>query len=116
MKISNFRLKNFLINLLVCFMYPILRYVSNDNSLRAFSDACLIIGLFLALVAVAVFLFMAGDFDITGYIASRAFGKNQEDFDTYKDKQNEKRKDSFNYPLLCAVVLIITSYISSLFC
>ena len=116
MKIRNFRLKNFLINLMVCFMYPIMRYVSNDDSLRVFSDSCFVIGLFLALAGIAVSLFMAGDFDITGYIASRSFGKNQEDYDTYKEKQNKKRKDSFNYPLLCAIVLIITSFISSLYC
>ena len=55
-----------------------------------------------------------GDFDITGFIASRAIGKNKEDFDAYITNQNEKRKDSFNYPLLCGIILIVLAGISAL--
>ena len=114
MKFANFRLDHFITNMIVVLLYPLYRYVSNNNSLLAFSDACFIIGLFLLIVGIVLILYGHGDFDITGYIASRAIGKNQEDFDTYIANQQEKRKDSFNYPLLCGLILLVISGITAL--
>ena len=114
MKFANFRLNYFITNLIVVLLYPIYRYVSNNNSLLAFSDACFIIGLFLLIVGIVLILYGHGDFDITGYIASRALGKNKEDFASYIANQKEKRKDSFNYPLLCGIILIVLSVLTAL--
>ncbi len=114
MKFANFRLNYFITNMIVALLYPIYRYVSSSNSLLAFSDGCFIIGLFLLIVGIVLILYAHGDFDITGFIASRAIGKNKEDFDVYITNQNEKRKDSFNYPLLCGIILIILSFLSAL--
>ena len=114
MKFANFNIRYFITNLIVVMLYPIYRYVSNNNSLLAFSDACFIIGLFLLIVGIVLVLYNHGDFDITGFIASRAFAKNKEDFDSYIANQKEKRKDSFNYPLLCGIILIIISAVTAL--
>ena len=114
MKLANFRFKYFITNMIVVLLYPIYRYVSNNNSLLAFSDACFIIGLFLLIVGIVLILYGHGDFDITGFIASRAFANNKEDFDSYLANQKEKRKDSFNYPLLCGIILIVLAGISAL--
>ena len=100
--------------MIVVLLYPIYRYVSNNNSLLAFSDACFIIGLFLLIVGIVLILYGHGDFDITGFIASRAFANYKEDFDSYLANQKEKRKDSFNYPLLCGIILIVLAGISAL--
>ena len=48
------------------------------------------IGLFLLIVGIVLILYGHGDFDITGYIASRAIGKNQEELPTALCKNRRK--------------------------
>ena len=115
MNIKNFNFRIFITNLIIDLLYPILKAVSSKNGLLAFSDACLIIGLFLVIVGMANWLFLKGDFDITAYIAERSMKKENRDFDVYMEDQKIKRKDSFNYPLLCAIILFLLSYLSALF-
>ena len=115
MDFRNLNAKSLLINLLIALAYPIIKFFSSSNRLLAFSDACVIIGLFLVIVGMANWLFLKGDFDITAYIAERSLKKENRDFDVYMEDQKEKRKDSFNYPLLCAVILLLISYLTSLF-
>ena len=115
MNIKNFNFRIFITNLIVDLLYPILKAVSSKNSLLAFSDACFIIAMIMALIGIAYALYLHGDFDITGYIASRSLNKEKKDFDVYMEDQKTKRKDSFNYPLLCAIILFLLSYLSALF-
>ena len=114
MNFKNFRLKDYLINVGIVLIYPVVRGLTAENHLLAFSDTCLVIGMFVLIFAVVNSLFLHGDYDITGYVANRTFNKDMEDYETYKKEQEEKRKSSFNYPLLSAITLFVLSYISSL--
>lgn len=114
MNLKNLKTKNLIINLLIALAYPVLKLVTSENRLLAFSDACFIIGLFLTIVGIATWLLLKGDFDITAYIADRAFKKEDRDFDVFMKDQKEKRKDSFNYPVLCGIIMLILSFITAL--
>ena len=114
MNLKNLKTKNLIINLLIALAYPVLKLVTSEKRLLAFSDACFIIGLFLTIVGIATWLLLKGDFDITAYIADRAFKKEDRDFDVFMKDQKEKRKDSFNYPVLCGIIMLILSFITAL--
>ena len=114
MNIKNLKVKNLIINLVICLIYPLVRALST-KSILLFSDSCTIIGLALVIIGVMNSFFLHGDLDITGFIASRALNKNAKEFDAYMKDQEAKRKDSFNYPLLCAFIILIIAYLSSLF-
>ena len=114
MKFKNLKLKNLIIDVIICLLYPIAKLIKT-KSLLVFSDSLTYIGLFLIIIGVVNSFFIHGDFDITGFIASRAFNKNSKDFDAYMKDQEAIRKGSFNYPLLCSIIVLIIAYISGLF-
>ena len=127
MKFKNFKFTTFLTNMIVLLLFPIFKLVSSEKPLLAFSDSCMIIAIIMALIGIVFNLYLSGDFDITGYIAGKAFNRNKKDFeafkhdqenrdfDIYMQDQKEKRKDSFNYPLLCSILMFLISLISALF-
>ncbi len=115
MNFKNLKIKTLLTNLLICLAYPLVKaYVSTDK-LLIFSDTCVIIGFLCLLFGAINSLILRGDYDITSYIMQRTINKSNQNFDNYKKDKEEKRKDSFNYPLLCGIILIIISYLSALF-
>ena len=136
MKFRNIKIKNLMVSILVSFAYPITKSLISKNRLLVFSDTCLIIGLFSLVLGLMNLLYLHGDFDITNYIAHTLItreGNNLASFLTRKnnllgtattseradlvsfiEKQKNKRKDSFNYPLFCSIILLIMSYITSL--
>lgn len=115
MNFKNIKLKNLLVNLLITLIYPIVKLFISNNKIIAFSDSCFILGVLLSIVGTVNLLVIHGDLDITGFILQRSLNKNTHDYQTFKKDQDNKRKDSFNYPLLCGIILIIISYITSLF-
>lgn len=115
MNFSHLKVKYLLINLLIALAYPALKGLRSDHKLLAFSDGCTYIGLFLLIAGIINTFFLKGDFDITGFVASRAFSKDKKDFDSYMKEQEDKRKEGFNYPLLCAFILLLIAYVSALF-
>ncbi|MBQ0036500.1 MAG: DUF3899 domain-containing protein [Firmicutes bacterium] len=115
MKFKNIKVKDLIIHLILVFAYPIIKGIVSDNHLLAFSDSCTLISMFLLVAGILNALYLKGDFDMTGFIVNRSFLKNQEELDSYLRKQKEKREDGFNYPLLCAILLFIIGYITSLF-
>ena len=113
---KGFKLSNFIPNIIIGFAYPIIKGATSDSFAFGFSDACFIVGLVFALIGVFYSLYLHGDFDITSYITKRTLTKDKkETFEIYEENINEKRKDSFNYPLLLCIILIIASYIATLF-
>lgn len=114
MNFRNLKIKNLIGNLLIVLAYPILKGVITKKMIM-FCDSCTIIGLALLLVGAVNILVLHGDFDIIGYIARRN-DPNRKNYDAYSKDQHEKRKDSFNYPLLEAIILFIISYLFSFFC
>ena len=114
MKFKNLKIKNLIIDVIICLLYPTIKLIKT-KSILIFSDSLTIIGLVLVIVGVVNSFFLHGDLDITGFIASRAFNKDAKDFQAYMDDQEDKRKGSFNYPLLCSIIILIIAYISGLF-
>ena len=114
MKFKNLKMKNLLIDLFIVLLYPIVKAIASEKHLLVFSDTCVIFGLALLIFGVINSFFLHGDMDITGFIANRAFKKDVS-FDTYMQEQEEKRKDSFNYPLFISFILLILSCLTALF-
>ena len=116
MNFKNLKIKPLLINLGICFAFPIIKAYVETNKILVFSNTCTIIGLLCLLFGIINSLVLHGDYDITSYIMHRTLNKNnKQNYDSYKKDKEEKRKDSFNYPLLCGIILIIISYLSALF-
>lgn len=114
-RIQAFKLSSFIPNLVIALCYPIIKTCISDNKLLVFSDSCIIVGLLFTVIGIFNLLYLSGDFDITAYITSKFLLKENRSFDTYESDAHEKRKDSFNYPLLCAFILLIIGYLTSLF-
>lgn len=113
---QGFKISNFIASLIIGFIYPIAKTAISENKLLVFSDTCFIISLFFIGFGVINSLYLHGDFDITSFIAKRSFTKDKkESYDEYKENINEKRKDSFNYPLFTGLLILIVSIISSRF-
>jgi len=115
MKKENFNLKYFLYNMLFSLMYPCTKSIISVNKILVFSDSTLIMGMFLLVIGILYSLYLKGDFDRTSYVAFNATASTKESFQDFINRIKEKRKDSFNYPLLCSVILILLSLITSLF-
>lgn len=113
MSFKNIKLKYLILNLIIGLVYPLVKAFTSSQPLLVFSDTCTIIGLALLVIGVVNSFFLHGDLDITGFIANRALAKDKTDFDEYMKDQEEKRKDSFNYPLLIASIMLIVSMITA---
>ncbi|MBQ3419438.1 MAG: DUF3899 domain-containing protein [Erysipelotrichaceae bacterium] len=112
MKLKNIRIRELIISLIISLLYPIARAVISQNHLIAFSDSTLIIGLLAIMIGIFNAAVLHGDYDIASYLAHRRRFKNDElDFNTYQKSQEEKRKDSFNYPLFIGIIFILISFL-----
>ena len=115
MNFKNLKIKTLLTNLLICLAYPLIKAYVSTNKLLIFSDTCVIIAFLCLLFGVINSLILHGDYDVASYIMQRTINKSNQNYDNYKKDKEEKRKDSFNYPLLCGFILIMISYLSALF-
>lgn len=114
-RLKAFKLSSFIPNLIVALCYPIIKTCISKNKFLVFSDSCFIVGALFCLFGVFNLLYLSGDFDITTYIASKFIAKDKRSFEVYESDASEKRKDSFNYPLLVGIILVIISFITTLF-
>ncbi len=111
---KDFRLKRFILYLVIGLAYPLFAFLTRNNSLLELSNACVIIGLLFLALGILGIAALHGDFDISGYVLRRFRHKeNMKPFDAYMEDKNEIREDSFNYPLLIGLILIIVSVITS---
>ncbi len=115
MNFKNLKIKSLIIDLVICLLFPLVKaYTSDNNKLLIFSDTCFIIGLITLLFGVINSLVLHGDYDITSFIMHRTIAKDKQDYKAYKKDKEDKRKDSFNYPLICGIILLIISYLTAL--
>ena len=113
---NGFKLKNYLLNLLICLMYPIIKSMLSNDKILVFSDTSFIMALVFILGGIVNIFVRSGDFDITAYVASRSFSKNKnKTFDAYKADKQKEREDSFNYLLFVGISVLIISIIASIF-
>ena len=110
---SGLKVKDFIINLLICLIYPICKTIMSDNKLLVFSDTAFIMSLVFIIGGVVSHLIRSGDFDITGFIAARSFGKAKDlTFEKYKKDKINERKDSFNYLFFVGIIVFVISMIT----
>lgn len=115
-KLSNFRLSSFIGNFIICIIYPIVKTIVSDNKLLVLSDTLFIMSLVFIIGGIINSLILHGDFDITSFIARRSLSKDSNlTFEKYKKDKQDERKGSFNYPLLVGIIVLIISYIISIY-
>ena len=115
-RFRNFKLSGFLPVMIIALAYPIMKTSLSEKKALVFSDTVLLIALFLIIIGVLYHLYLKGDFDAIRYRTEASMSRRYDlPYERYKEEVEEKRKDSFNYPLLCAFVMILLSFIVSLF-
>lgn len=110
---KGFKVSSFISNLIIAYVYPIIKTAISSNKLLIFSDTSFVISLVFIGFGVLNNLYLHGDFDITSFIAKRSFTKDKESYDEYKHNMKEKRENSFNYPLFVGFIQLILSLITS---
>lgn len=109
---KGFKLKDFLINLFICLLYPIVKTIRATDKAFVFSDTSFIMALVFIIGGIVSFLIRSGDFDITSFIATRSLTKNKDlTYEKYKKDKQDERKDSFNYLFFVGIIVLIISAI-----
>ena len=118
MKFKNFKLINAITVSSFMLCYPLLKALTSDgNKLVIFLDALTIISLTMMIAGVFYFLYLKGDFDMSNYFIRRPVSKDNLTYEEYHQKRENKRKDSFNYPLFLGIFYLVVSYLAAaLFC
>ena len=112
---KGFRLKDYLINLLICLIYPICKTAISQNKMLVFSDTSFLMGLVFIVGGIINIFVRSGDFDITTFIAARSFSRNKDlTYDKYKKDKESERKDSFNYLFFVGIIVLIISAIAGI--
>ncbi len=108
LRFKHFKLRPFLIHLIVTLIYPVFRAaISPENGLMIFTDAITVIGLVMIAGGVIYALFLHGDFDISAYLLKRGVQKEpKQTFRAYLFDVYDKREESFNYPLFVGLLYI----------
>lgn len=109
---KNFKIQYFIGNLSFGLSYPIVKTALSENKALVFSDSCFIMCLMFLFFAIINAMVLSGDFDIVGFTAKRRFPQYKElSFISYKEEMKTKRKDSFNYPFVVSICLLIISWL-----
>ena len=101
-------------HMIITLGYPAAKaYVTEGNKLQVFIDAVTIIAMVLLIGGVVYALVLHGDYDIAGFIVKRGVKSEEEElnYQAYKKAQQEKREESFNYPLFLGIVYLAVSAI-----
>ncbi len=107
---KSIKIRTLLIVVPLTLAYPIVKAcISSANRLMIFSDTLLIISLVLLAFGVLFTLARFGDFDITRYVFRRGVDKNAKSFREYKKDQEDRRRETFNYPLFFGLVYLAVS-------
>ena len=115
MKLKNIKPTNVIIISMFVLTYPILKALtSSSRKLLVFLDSLTITSLMMLAAGVIYHLYLKGDFDSFRYVLVRNVARKDVTYDTYLANLEEKRKDSFNYPLFLGLFYLVASYIASL--
>ena len=108
MRLRSFRLRNFLVYLSAALVYPVIVLVT--------ADSLTVVGLVMIILGVVFSLIGHGDFDIISYVAQRSAARGHfKSFAAFREDQEEKRKDSANYPLLTGILFLVAAALLTLF-
>ncbi len=113
---KSFKIKDFLINLLICLSYPAIKTIVSKNRFLTFSDTSFIMSTVFIVGGMVNLLVRSGDFDITSFIAKKSFAKDSNlSYDRYKEDKEKEREGSFNYLLFVGIITLMLSLIASIF-
>ena len=116
MKLKNIRLTNVIIVSMFILTYPLLKSLTSEgNKALIFLDAMTITSLGMVIFGVIYNLYLKGDLDASKFIIQRNLLKKKVSYETYSANEEEKRKDSFNYPLFMGIVYLCIAYLVSKF-
>ena len=116
MKLKNIRLTNVIIVSMFILTYPLLKSLTSEgNKALIFLDAMTITSLGMVIFGVIYNLYLKGDLDASKFIIQRNLFKKNVSYETYAANEEEKRKDSFNYPLFLGIVYLCIAYLASKF-
>ena len=94
--------------------YPLLKALTTEgNKPLIFLDAMTITSLAMIIVGIVYNLYLKGDFDSSKFILQRNLFRKNTSYETYSANQEEKRKDSFNYPLFLGLFYLVIAYLAS---
>ena len=115
-KLHSIHWKRFMEYIGLAMIYPVLAGLLAEKKLLKFIDALTITGLVLLIVGVVLSLLRHGDFDIIEYVTRRSVQKGDiKPFQAFREDKEEKRKDSFNYPLFLGIIYLCIAYAASRF-
>ncbi len=116
MKLKNIRLTNVIIVSMFILTYPLLKSLTSEgNKALIFLDAMTITSLGMVIFGVIYNLYLKGDFDASKFVIQRNLFRKNTTYETYSANEQEKRKDSFNYPLFLGIVYLCIAYLAAKF-
>lgn len=115
MRFKSFRIRPFLICLIAALVYPAAVLFTAEKKLLKCMDSLAVTGLVLIVLGIVLAMVRHGDFDVIEYVTQRGFRREKmKPFADFMADKKEKRKDSFNYPLLTGLMLLLISGILAL--
>ena len=112
----NFKAARLIPSMVILLAYPTVKSVISEHKALVFSDTLFIMSMFFVIVGVIHNLYLKGNFDNTSFVIDRFMHREtSKSYETYMKDVKERRKDSFNYPLLAGFIGIILSVLVSLF-
>ena len=112
-RFKNIKIKWLIVHLIITLAYPAARGITAPrNGLQMFTDAMTVIGALLIVLGVFYTFYLKGDFDRSAYIFKRGFERGiVKPYEAYVQDNQEKREESFNYPLFLGVIYIAASVV-----
>ena len=111
-RFKNIKLWVIVAHLIVTLAYPAIKAsISEYNRLMIFNDALTIVGLILIVIGLFYSFALHGDFDRVKYVFLRGMNRESSRYENYNRNSEQKREDSFNYPLFLGIIYVVVSII-----
>ena len=111
-RFKNIKLRVVIRHLVITLAYPAIRaFSAESNRLMLFCDALTIVGLVLVILGIFYSLALHGDFDRTKFVFLRGLNRTSSPYEKYSKDSEQKREDSFNYPLFLGLFYVLGSVI-----
>lgn len=112
-RLKNIKARPMVSHVLITLAYPAARAVTApEQKLLLFTDALTIIAVIMLIGGVIYGFVLHGDFDISGFVLRRGRRTPQDfSYQKYKQEQEQKREDAFNYPLFLGILYLLVALV-----